>query len=179
MNLSELLSSEERTRILKDVICLDGPIIASPIARKLKISKSLLSVYLKILENNRIIVRKDGKVFIDDNVYVRALKVLLVLNGFDTALFSKYKFIKGIGLYGSCARGENTKDSDIDIWVRIEKTPELKLAGFLKEMKAQNENFKILFLTDEKINALRESDNVFFNSLIFGSILIYGENLEA
>jgi len=61
MNLSELLSSEERTRILRDVICLDGPIIASPIARKLKISKSLLSVYLKILENNRIIVRKDGK----------------------------------------------------------------------------------------------------------------------
>jgi hypothetical protein len=46
-------------------------------------------------------------------------------------------------------------------------------------MKAQNENFKILFLTVEEINALRESDNVFLNSLIFGSILIYGENLEA
>lgn len=179
MNLSELLSTEERIRILKDVIYSDGPIIASPIARKLKISKSLFSVYLKILEKNKIIVRKDGEVLIDDSVYVRALKVLIVLNGFDTALFSKYKFIKGIGLYGSCTRGENIKGSDIDIWVRIEKAPELKLAGFLKEMKAQNEDLKILFLTDEKLKVLRENDNVFYNSLIFGSILIYGENLEA
>lgn len=38
--------------------------------------------------------------------------------------------MRGAGLYGSCAKGENTKDSDIDIWVKISNASELELARF-------------------------------------------------
>jgi len=59
---------------------------------------------------------------------VRTLRILFNLTQFTDLNFKKHVFIKGAGLYGSCAKGKNTEDSDIDIWIKIETRDEDKLA---------------------------------------------------
>jgi predicted nucleotidyltransferase len=179
MNLSELLSTTEREKILREVIYSDGPLNAAGISKKLKISKALVSKYFKILQSNKIIKKRGKETFIENNIYLRTLKILFVLNSLNPAVFKKRQFINGAGVYGSCARGENKADSDIDIWVRVSKASDLEFARFTNEMMEQNAEIKILFLTDEKLRVLKEKDSLFYSSLLYGSIVIYGENVEA
>ncbi|MCP2520900.1 nucleotidyltransferase domain-containing protein [SCandidatus Aminicenantes bacterium Aminicenantia_JdfR_composite] len=103
---------------------------------------------------------------------------MLNINIFNPSLFKKYSFIKGVGLYGSCVKGTNREDSDIDLWIKVEKVKEEELSKLTNELKRKNERIKPLFLTKEKIEFLKKEDTVFYYSLVFGSIILYGEEIE-
>ena len=127
----------------------------SETARKLNLSKGLVSKYFDILVNEKM------------------LKVLSI-----PQIFFKYKFVKAVGLYGSSAKGTNTKESDIDLWIKIEKTKDEEIAKLNSELSNKIESVALLVLTDEKINELKKSDLTFYHSLYFGSIILYGEENE-
>ena len=93
----------------------------------------------------------------------------------NTNIFKKYHFIKSAGLYGSCAKGENTEDSDMDLWIRVEEVGEEKLAPLTIELNKKIKDMKILFLTDTKVEKIKKEDSLFYNALFFGSIILYGE----
>jgi predicted nucleotidyltransferase len=79
-----------------------------------------------------------------------------------------------VGLYGSCSKGENTEDSDVDLWVRLGETTESKKAALAALLRKRIRNVKPLFLSSEKIVELREKEELFYHALSFGSVTLYG-----
>jgi len=178
MNLDEIFSTKERVKILDFAMYETEPLKVNKVAAELKLSKGLISKFFNILLKEEILIKKGSNFLITKNTRVKAIKIMLNLSAFDTKTFRKYSFVKSAGIYGSYIRGENTKDSDIDIWIFIEKAKEDELARLTNELKRMYGNIKPLYLTKEKINILKKQDNLFYNSLIFGSITLFGENLE-
>ncbi len=178
MNIELLLSNKKRTKILRHVIYSTGRISVNKVAKELKLSKGMASKYLNFLRKEGILKRSGGKFEARDVIPTKAVKMLLNLSLFDEGFFEKYKFVKSAGLYGSFAKGTNTENSDIDMWLLVDKTHEENLAALTGKIKIFG-NVKPLYLTKEKIAVLKKEDLVFYHSLVFGSIILYGDGLES
>jgi predicted nucleotidyltransferase len=173
--MESLFSTSQRIKILQTVIFRSGSVSVNNIASQLRLSKGLVSKYFQILLKEQILKKEKGKLVVADNTSVKAVKILLNLRRIDTRIFSKYPFVTAVGLYGSCARGENTEDSDVDLWVRVKDVEETKIASLTSEINKKIKNAKLLFLSDKKIEKLRKEDIMFYHSLSFGSIILYGD----
>ncbi len=173
--MESLFSTSQRIKILEAVIFRTGSVSVNNIASQLGLSKGLVSKYFQILLKEQILKKEKGKLVVADNTSVKAVKILLNLRRIDTRIFSKYPFVTAVGLYGSCARGENTEDSDVDLWVRVKDVEETKIASLTSEINKKIKNAKLLFLSDKKIEKLRKEDIMFYHSLSFGSIILYGD----
>jgi predicted nucleotidyltransferase len=173
--MESLFSTSQRIKILEAVIFRTGSVSVNNIASQLGLSKGLVSKYFQILLKEQILKNEKGKLVVADNASVKAVKILLNLRRIDTRIFSKYPFVTAVGLYGSCARGENTEDSDVDLWVRVKDVEETKIASLTSEINKKIKNAKLLFLSDKKIEKLRKEDIMFYHSLSFGSIILYGD----
>lgn len=179
MNLHSLLSTKERLKILAYIIYQNKPFTINKTASKLKLSKGLISKYFYLLLKEGVLLKSNHKFSVQDNSLTKSLKILLNLNTLDLSnIFRKHKFVKAAGLYGSFVKGTNTKESDIDLWILIENTEEEKIARLTNELKRKNNKIKPLYLTREKIKILKKKDPVFYYALVFGSINIYGEEIE-
>jgi len=172
--MENIFSTKERIRILEAVIYRKDVISVNSVASKLGLSKGLISKYLDILTKEGILKRVNGKFIVTESANGKGIKILLNIKKIPVSLLKKYKFVKSAGIYGSCAKGENDEESDVDLWVRVEEISEEELAGFSSALKKKIERLKILFLTDEKIEKLKKEDELFYHSLTFGSITIYG-----
>jgi predicted nucleotidyltransferase len=177
MNLSILLSTKEREAILAKILLKKGKVSVAEVARNLGISKGFVSRYLTILKKEKLLKKTNGDYFVDANLDVRLLRIIMSLKHFAQFDFTKYPFVTGVGIYGSCVKGENDEDSDIDLWIKISKRNEFALAELSTALKRKFENVSLLYLTDEKLKILEKEDVPFFHSLVFGSIRIYGEDL--
>lgn len=176
--MESLFSTSQRIRILEAVIFRTGGISVNNIASQLNLSKGLVSKYFQILLEQEILKREKDGLFVSDSPSVKAIKILLNVRNIDPRIFGKYPFVSAAGLYGSCARGENTEESDVDLWVRIRDVEESKLASLTSEINRKVKNAKLLILSDKKIEKLRKEDIMFYHSLSFGSIILYG-NMHA
>jgi len=148
--MEEIFSTKERIRILKEVIFWEGEIGVNELSAKVKLSKGFVSKFLRVLEKKGIL-KKKGKKFICNDLLplVKAIKILFTLSSINRNIFRKYKFIKSVGLYGSCAKGENTLNSDVDIWIRTKNLTQEDEINLLSELRKKIKNVKILFLTDD------------------------------
>lgn len=176
MNLHAIFSTQERTKILQKILHETEPIKVNALASTLKMSKGFISKYLDILRKERILTRTQRDYALHDTLMVRSLKILCALDQIDTTIFKKYSFVNAAGIYGSCVRGENTKESDVDIWIKIQQTNASDIAHVHAMIIKKIPNAKILFLTNEKIIKLKIEDPLFYYALHFGSITIYGEH---
>ncbi len=173
--------SRERERIVKYL--MDNPtknIRVRELAKALRISPAHVSRSLKLLRKDRVIM--DNKVNLS-NPYTRALKILFnVKKLVDTGITEIFRRsgVSGAGVYGSWATGTNYEDSDLDIWIKVNKHPgEIKIATISAEIrKILRVNVQILVLTPERLERLKKDDPVFYYSLVFGSIVLYGEAVE-
>ena len=174
--MEKIFSTKERIKILKAVIFSDRPISVNVIAARLKISKGLVSKYLDVLLREGIAKKSNGKYLIVDSPITKATKILLNITGIDTGIFKKFDFVEAAGLYGSCAKGENTDESDVDLWIRIKDVSDEKAASLTAVMNKKIKNVKPLFLTTKKIEKMEKDDKLFYHSLSFGSIILYGDD---
>lgn len=170
-----LFSTSQRIKILKTVIFRTDSISVNNIASQLRLSKGLVSKYFQILLKQKILKREKGKLFVSGTPLVSAIRILLNVKSIDTGIFRKYPFITAAGLYGSCARGENNEESDVDLWIRIKDVDEAKVASLTAEISRRVRNSKVMFLSDKKIEKIRKEDTMFYHSLVFGSITLYGD----
>lgn len=173
--MENLFSTSQRIRILQAVIFRTDSVSVNNIASQLNLSKGLVSKYFQILLKQKILKRVKGGLFVSDSPLVRAVKILLNVKNIDTGVFSKHPFVTAAGLYGSCARGENTADSDVDLWVRVTDVGETKIASLTSEINRKIKNAKILLLSDKRLEKIRKEDTMFYHSLAFGSIILYGD----
>ncbi len=172
--MEKIFSTKERIKIIKAVIYSEKPISINLIAAKLKISKGLVSKYFDFLAKEGIAKKSNGKYLIDDSAAAKGIKILLNIQAINPAIFKKYGFVEAAGLYGSCAKGENTESSDVDIWLKINEASDARIAPLTAEINRKIKNAKPLFLTDKKIEKIKKDDELFYHSLAFGSIVLYG-----
>ena len=173
--MEKIFSTKERIKILKAVIFSDKPSSVNAVAADVKVSKGLVSKYFDVLSKEGVAKRANTKYLIVDCSMTRGIKILLNVQSIDTAIFKKYDFVEAVGLYGSCVKGENTETSDIDLWLKIKEADDAKVAPLTAEINRKIRKVKPLFLTAKKIEKMKKDDELFYHSLVFGSIVIYGD----
>ncbi len=173
--MHKIFSTPERLKIIKYVIFKESPLSVNAVADDLNLSKGLVSKYLELLLQEKITSRSKGKYLIADSAITKAIKIFLNISGIDVELFKKFKFVKSVGLYGSCAKGENTENSDIDIWLLVDDVEDGKVASLSSGISKKIKNAQSIFLTEKKLEKIKKDDELFYHSLSFGSIIIYGE----
>ena len=150
------------------------------IARVLHLNKGNASLTLGMLEREGLVKNRQVDL---KNPITRALKILIT-----TQKFSEVKVLKilkevalSAGIYGSSARGTDTEDSDIDIWIK----PRLKISS-MKSLKLSKEledvigkRIQIVILDEDKVNSIKRASSNFYYSLVFGSIIIFGDDIES
>ena len=175
MNITPLLSTSERKKIIGAVLFQTEPLSVNEIAGRLQLSKGLVSKYLDLLAKEGGAKRINGKFIVDHSApLVKGLKVLLNIEGIYLGFLKKFPAIEAVGLYGSCAKGENTLDSDVDLWIFVRQMKEEEKAALGAEIRKKIKNVKPLFLTGQKLKALKKEDELFYHALSFGSITLYG-----
>jgi len=174
MNIHKLLSSKERVKILNCILYRTGPLTVNKTANELNLSKALISQFFTALKREGILNNKNE---IKMSLATKSLRILLNLNSINTRIFNK-QFIQAAGLYGSFVKGENTEESDIDLWVLTENAKEEQLAKLTNDLKQKYKSINLLYLTKEKLRILKNKDRLFYDSLVFGSVNVYGDKLE-
>ena len=173
--MKSLFSTGQRIKILQAVIFRTDSVSVNNTASELKLSKGLVSKYFQILVKQKVLKREKGKLVISDFPLVRAVRILLNIKNIDVRIFGKYPFVTAAGLYGSCAKGENNEESDVDVWIRLNEVEETKAAALTAEISKKVKNAKVLFLTDSRLEKIRKVDTMFHHYLVFGSIILYGD----
>lgn len=158
----------------------DAEIKVRELAKKLDLSPAHVSKTLKKFRAEGIV---EGDSINFNTPLVKALKIFLnVKKLVERGVIAKIGSLDVIsaGIYGSWANGTNHKDSDLDIWVKVEKHPgEMKIASLTGELrKLGGVDVQMLVLTPDKLQRLREENPTFYHSLVFGSIVVCGETLE-
>ena len=174
MNIHKLLSSKERVKILQNIVFKDKIFGVNEVAKQLNLSKGLVSKYFNILSKEGILKKGKKGFVVQNNSIVKSLKIMFSLQKINTKLFKKYGFIKAVGIYGSSVKGTNSEDSDVDMWIRVNNVKKEDRIKLSSELRKKIENIKVLFLDDKKIKILKKEDSLFYYSLYFGSIVIYG-----
>jgi predicted nucleotidyltransferase len=179
MNIHMLLSTKERVQILRAVLFKKGPVRVSDVSRETGLSKGLSSKVLDILASEGVLRRQARAYTVKDGPTTRGLRILLNLTPLDAGVFRKFPFVKGAGIYGSFARGDNTEESDIDLWVFVDEVGITALAGLTAALRETDDRISPYYLTDAKLERLMRENPPFYHSLYNGSILIWGEGLDA
>jgi len=174
----ELFKTEERASVLRYVMFRSSLSVAE-VSRATRVTKGLVSRYLHLLMENGLL-QKEGRMYSPhDGAHSRAIKLLLNLERIDLSALSLGS-VKGLGLYGSWARGTNHQESDLDVWIRADSLPpESVLARLQKDLSLQSDSeVNLLVLTPEKLKRLKKDDTPFYNSLVMSSVTLKGEPLE-
>lgn len=176
MNIQELFSTEERSRILEHVMFREN-LRVTQISRALSLSKGLVSTFMRTLQANGL-VRKAGNLYTPTDGFVaREVRRLINLSKVKLRRIDK-EGIVGLGLYGSWARGTNTIESDLDVWVKAKEYPHQEYLAALSSQlrKMFGGEVRLLVLTPTKLEQIR-ADDVFFSNLLRDSILLWGEDI--
>jgi predicted nucleotidyltransferase len=178
MNIEELFSTKERIKILSKIIYSEKELRVNETAKKLGLSKGLISKYFEILVKKSILKKSRTKFIIKDNSLIKSLKIMFNIQKIDPKIFINNKFVKAVGLYGSNAKGTNTESSDVDLWIKVENAEDDKIVELTSQLRKKIENVKTLILNNKKIGLLKKKDPLFYYSLYFGSIILYGKENE-
>jgi len=168
----------KKWRIIREI--LGNPeeeIHVREIAKKLKVSPGLVSITVNKLKKEGFL--KNGKPDLED-LQVRTYKIMLNSETLASLIpLAKKLGAKGLGVYGSYAKGTNTRDSDADVWVKVEKYPKAAtIAKFRADVRKKiNVEPSLFFLTDEKISNLREENVSLYMSMYHG-LLLWGEDID-
>jgi predicted nucleotidyltransferase len=176
--LIELFKTEERARVLRYVMFRNSSSVAE-VSRATGVTKGLVSRYLRLLEEYGLLQKEGREYSPHDGAHSRPIKLLLNLQRIDLSALSLGS-ARGLGLYGSWARGTNHQESDLDVWIRADSLPpESMLARLQKDLSLQTgAEVNLLVLTPEKLERLKREDKPFYNSLVVGPVTLKGESLE-
>jgi len=183
VNLHNLFSTKERENILRFILKDWDKIYSVRTTSKiLNLSPGIISKYFKLLKEKGFLKDINRKYVLNkNNPELHAIKLVFNLQSLNVKPLKNIETIKGIGLYGSWAKGINDEKSDIDVWIKVSKHPGeemiAKLSG--KMSRSIGHNFQILILYPERLERLKKEDPIFYYSLVYNSIVLCGEPIEA
>lgn len=145
------------------------------IARAIDVSIGATNQTLKLLLNLDVVTReKKGQLYLyrvtDDNPLVKKFKKFE--NVLDiTGLVLKIKdMCNKVVLYGSCAKGEDTIQSDIDLFV-ISREKEKVLNEIMKETKRMRREIKPVIVSVEEYLSMRNKKEPLLEEIDRGIVL--------
>ncbi len=177
MLAAKLFSSNERIRVVELLLYQpEKELKVRKISRAAGVSPALVSGTIAILKAHGIV--KGGMA---DCLHpaAKAMKIMLNTEKIESMkLVQKakalFKNCKGIGLYGSWANGTNSKDSDLDLWIKAGGESDEKIAEFRRIFKRLGLEANVIVLTEKRLKELKEKDFVFYCSL-HNSFVLWGE----
>jgi len=178
--LPELFKSEDRVRILRYTSERKSVSVRS-VATGTGVSTPVVSRYLRILIHHRLCQREGRTIsWVLSPVSTelkRCMNMLLV----DEHL-PPLEWARGIGLYGSWARGTNTYESDLDLWIFVDfydQELELTIAEFQHALSQKiGYDVHTFILTKKKVRDLPSRDPPFYREFIKDHCVIRGEGID-
>ena len=145
------------------------------IVRKLGIGLGSASEYLRMLEKEGLVVKEEkGRLNIYranmENPLLRELKLVFTLLEIDRMIKDLREVSQQIILFGSCADGEDTRKSDIDIFILAK---DKKLANKVIDRHQRKIPRKIspIIVDSEEFRILREEDKPLYSRIKKGRSL--------
>lgn len=179
MNISELLSTPEKERVLRTLLYRSSGVSLRKTARDARVSPGHCHSYFAILKKRKLLAGRK----LNDSALVKALRLtenVSQLENFDVVglIRSKLSGVKGIGLYGSWAKGTNDEKSDVDVWVLIDKQPSDLTAGKTRRLIEEKlgKMVDLTILTPERLARIRAKNPAFYAS-IFNSLKLWGDDI--
>ena len=148
------------------------------VARLTKLSPSTASKYLnrlvekdilkKVAERNYILYSADteSEQFRDLKIYHNIKRIRL--SGVIDFIEKEFNYPEAILLFGSFAKGENRKESDVDLFILSESEQRLELEPFEKKLEAK---IQILLYTRRDVEKMKKSNKELLNNIINGITL--------
>ncbi len=145
------------------------------VARLAKLSPSTASKYLDKASKNGLLKKEKSRNFIlfsadlesqefrDMKIYNNIKKIRD--SGIIDFMEKELNYPETIVLFGSYAKGENKKDSDIDIFVLSESKNKLDMQNFEKKLKAE---IQIFFHNRKDLEHMKMNNKELLNNIING-----------
>lgn len=151
------------------------------LARALTYDVSLISRNLKELEKIGLVTHEEvgNLVYYQSNmknVLTRQLKICFTLMEIQNLVHSLQSIATTIILYGSCARGEDTQQSDIDLFIETQDKMTVEAIMDTYRKKVTREISPIV-LTPDEIYAMKKDDKSLYDQINQGIILKSEENV--
>lgn len=151
-----------------------GSFFGKEIAQKTKLSEGSTSSALKELVRNGLIVKETkGKIYFyqvdGNNIIVKQLKVLDIMIKLFPFVQEVQKLCKTIILFGSSARGEDYKDSDIDLLVVVKSSENKTKIWEVQQKFFYPEHIKVR--TSAEFAKMEKTRPVFYQEIIRGITL--------
>jgi predicted nucleotidyltransferase len=145
------------------------------LARSLNYDVSMISKTLKQLEEMGLVTHQDvgNLVFYQANmmsVLLRYMKICLTLLELTDLIRDLDPVTTNSILYGSCARGEDTYESDIDLFLETQDKKAVQKILARHQGKITREMSPIVSTPDETYR-LKTKDKTLFNNILQGIIL--------
>ncbi|MDP2926949.1 MAG: nucleotidyltransferase domain-containing protein [bacterium] len=177
-----LFSTKKREKVMAFILNNPSkPHRVRDVAKTLSISPGSISGFFAFLKKNKILKRSGNEFYVNiANPLTRTAKLMINVMSLDVGPLRKIPGFEGIGVYGSCANGTNKEGSDIDIWVKSKKKVGVEaVASASRKMKERaKREVQLLIIDPEKYSQLKDEDPIFFYSLIYGSVVLYGKSLQ-
>lgn len=148
------------------------------LSRLLNYDVSLVSKNLKYLEKLGLVNREDvgNLVFYQadmNSALLRHMKICFTLLELNELIRNIRSVCKVSILYGSCAKGEDTNESDVDLFIETLEKERIKeiISQFQKKM---NRKISPLVVTPNEAYQLKANDEYFYSSIFEGIILNEG-----
>jgi len=138
-----------------------------------KMSKAGANFALNDLVKTRLVNReKKGKTYLytinDENSVVKQLKVLRTIMNLMPLIEKIKRKSSKIILYGSASRGENTEDSDIDLFIVTNLTQEIERVALGKYYLNK---IQLIIRTPLKYIEMEKTDPIFYREIERGIVL--------
>jgi len=174
ISMNSVFSITNTQKILEYLVKFPGEqFLASEIQNKVKMSKGGVNQSLRELATDGLVNReKRGKIFLYSishvNPIVKQYKILKNIELLKPLINKIGKESEKVILFGSSARGEDTSDSDLDVFV-LTKVPD-EINNILKKYRLQR---KLQFIVRTSVNYMNmeKKEPVLFEEINRGIIL--------
>lgn len=141
-------------------------------------SKGATNQALRLLDSLNIVSReKRGNIFLyklnSTNVVLKHFKIFETLFTLQDLVKALQPYCYQIILYGSCADGSNTEDSDIDIF--IQTNHKKKVSAIINRYKSEKNNIQTVLLDPLEIVSSKKEDKAFYEQVKKGIVLWEGK----
>jgi len=175
----EELFKGKKFEIMREILSNpDREIHVRNIAKSTRASAGSVSIVLNLLRRMGIVKKKQ---VVLESPLTRSFKSFInvsLLSGLVSRMRKSF-FSIGIGVYGSWQKGTNNKQSDVDLWVIVEKYPDaFAIAKLRTEIRNKlNSEPSFLFLTSEKISEMKIKNPQLYYSL-YHSLALWGVQID-
>ena len=165
-----LMNNKSSLNVLKFLIENKGKYHVRQISRETELSLGFVSRVLReLFENELILVEKKGRMMLynvnDKNPVVKQIKVLLTMMRLYPLIKELRVIVRRIILFGSAFRGENTPDSDIDLFIMSKESQKIR-AVIRKDPK-----IVCIIMSSTEYTNLKEADFALYDQINRGIVL--------